>query len=91
MTRSTQDKMFGLGWYKYAPDVAEKLLVKNGFTQERRRQVAAARRHALEDRLPHRHRYDHPHGSRNAVAAVAAVEEVRHRRRGLSLRSTAPT
>ncbi|MCE7989303.1 MAG: ABC transporter substrate-binding protein [Caldilinea sp. CFX5] len=30
---ATQDSMFGLGWYKYAPDVAEKLLVKNGFSK----------------------------------------------------------
>ncbi|MGB9753433.1 ABC transporter substrate-binding protein [Roseiflexus castenholzii] len=28
-----QAKLFGYGWYKYAPDVAEKLLVKNGFTK----------------------------------------------------------
>ncbi len=27
------DKTFGLGWYKYAPDIAEKLLVKNGFSR----------------------------------------------------------
>jgi len=25
---------FGLGWYKYAPDVAEKLLIKNGFSRD---------------------------------------------------------
>jgi peptide/nickel transport system substrate-binding protein len=25
------EKTFGLGWYKFAPDVAEKLLIKNGF------------------------------------------------------------
>jgi len=25
---------FGLGWYKYAPDIATKLLTKNGFTQK---------------------------------------------------------
>jgi peptide/nickel transport system substrate-binding protein len=29
-----QDKAFGLGWYKYAPDVAEKLLLKNGFSRD---------------------------------------------------------
>ncbi len=29
-----QQSMFGLGWYKYAPDVAEKLLVKNGFSKD---------------------------------------------------------
>jgi len=27
-------KLFGYGWYKYAPDVAEKLLVKNGFSRD---------------------------------------------------------
>jgi peptide/nickel transport system substrate-binding protein len=27
------EQAFGLGWYKYAPDVAEKLLVKNGFSK----------------------------------------------------------
>ncbi len=26
---------FGLGWYKYAPDVAEKLLLKNGFSKDK--------------------------------------------------------
>lgn len=25
------EKTFGLGWYKFAPDIAEKLLIKNGF------------------------------------------------------------
>jgi peptide/nickel transport system substrate-binding protein len=25
---------FGFGWYKYAPDIAEKLLVKNGFSRD---------------------------------------------------------
>ena len=28
------EKAFGLGWYKYAPDIAEKLLVKNGFSKD---------------------------------------------------------
>jgi len=27
-------KTFGLGWYKYAPNIAEKLLLKNGFTRD---------------------------------------------------------
>ncbi|MBI5957597.1 MAG: ABC transporter substrate-binding protein [Chloroflexi bacterium] len=27
-------KTFGLGWYKFAPDIAEKLLLKNGFTKK---------------------------------------------------------
>jgi peptide/nickel transport system substrate-binding protein len=26
-------KTFGLGWYKFAPDIAEKLLIKNGFSK----------------------------------------------------------
>jgi peptide/nickel transport system substrate-binding protein len=30
---AVQAKIFGYGWYKYAPDVAEKLLVKNGFSK----------------------------------------------------------
>jgi peptide/nickel transport system substrate-binding protein len=29
-----QARLFGYGWYKYAPDVAEKLLVKNGFSRD---------------------------------------------------------
>ena len=29
-----QKALFGYGWYKYAPDVAEKLLVKNGFSKD---------------------------------------------------------
>jgi len=28
------EQAFGLGWYKYAPDAAEKLLVKNGFSRD---------------------------------------------------------
>ncbi|HSV86348.1 MAG TPA: ABC transporter substrate-binding protein [Levilinea sp.] len=28
------EKAFGLGWYKHAPDVAEKLLIKNGFSRD---------------------------------------------------------
>jgi peptide/nickel transport system substrate-binding protein len=27
-------KTFGAGWYKYAPEIAEKLLVKNGFSRD---------------------------------------------------------
>jgi peptide/nickel transport system substrate-binding protein len=29
------EKAFGLGWYKFAPDVAEKLLIKNGFKRDK--------------------------------------------------------
>ena len=28
------EKTFGLGWYKFAPDIAEKLLIKNGFKRD---------------------------------------------------------
>jgi peptide/nickel transport system substrate-binding protein len=28
------EKTFGLGWYKHAPDIAEKLLIKNGFKRD---------------------------------------------------------
>lgn len=31
---AAQDQAFGLGWYKYAPDAAEKLLIKNGFSRD---------------------------------------------------------
>jgi peptide/nickel transport system substrate-binding protein len=31
---AAQDRAFGLGWYKYAPEAAEKLLVKNGFSRD---------------------------------------------------------
>lgn len=31
---ATVAQTFGLGWYKYAPDVAEKLLLKNGFSKD---------------------------------------------------------
>lgn len=33
-TPEFQAKAFGLGWYKYAPEVAEKLLIKNGFKRD---------------------------------------------------------
>ena len=31
---AAQNQAFGLGWYKYAPDVAERLLIKNGFSKD---------------------------------------------------------
>jgi peptide/nickel transport system substrate-binding protein len=31
--QAAQDQAFGLGWYKYAPEVAEQLLLKNGFSR----------------------------------------------------------
>jgi peptide/nickel transport system substrate-binding protein len=33
-TQEFLEKAFGLGWYKYAPDIAEKLLIKNGFKRD---------------------------------------------------------
>jgi len=32
--QEAQDRAFGLGWYKYAPEAAEKLLIKNGFSRD---------------------------------------------------------
>ncbi len=32
--QAAQDQAFGLGWYKYAPEAAEKLLIKNGFSRD---------------------------------------------------------
>jgi peptide/nickel transport system substrate-binding protein len=32
--QAAQDQAFGLGWYKYAPEVAEQLLIKNGFSRD---------------------------------------------------------
>ena len=29
-----REKAFGLGWYKYAPDIAERLLTNNGFSRD---------------------------------------------------------
>jgi peptide/nickel transport system substrate-binding protein len=34
-TPEFQEKAFGLGWYKYAPDIATKLLEKNGFKKDK--------------------------------------------------------
>jgi len=34
-TQEFQDQAFGLGWYKYAPDIAIKLLEKNGFKADK--------------------------------------------------------
>jgi peptide/nickel transport system substrate-binding protein len=33
-TQEFLEQAFGLGWYKFAPDIAEKLLLKNGFTRD---------------------------------------------------------
>ena len=32
--QEAQDTAFGLGWYKFAPEAAEKLLIKNGFSRD---------------------------------------------------------
>ncbi|HPU43953.1 MAG TPA: ABC transporter substrate-binding protein [Dictyoglomaceae bacterium] len=31
----TPEDVFGIGWWKYAPDIAEKLLLKNGFKRDK--------------------------------------------------------
>lgn len=62
-------KTFGIGWYKYAPDIAEKLLIKNGFSRD------ANNMWLLPDGTPWRISYQagtvlSNHDARNAVAAV---------------------
>jgi len=64
-------KAFGYGWYKYAPEAAEKLLIKNGFSRD------ADGMWLLPDGTPWKLEFitgtelTHP-GVRNANAAVAA-------------------
>ncbi|MBK8034820.1 MAG: ABC transporter substrate-binding protein [Anaerolineae bacterium] len=62
-------KTFGYGWYKYAPDIAERLLVNNGFSR------GADNMWLLPDGTPWRISYMtgtvlSNHDARNAVAAV---------------------
>ena len=64
-----QEKAFGLGWYKYAPEVATKLLEKNGFSKN------ADGMWLLPDGSPWKISYLtgtvlSNHDARNAVAAV---------------------
>ncbi|HEU4744143.1 MAG TPA: ABC transporter substrate-binding protein [Anaerolineales bacterium] len=64
-----QEKAFGLGWYKYAPEVATKLLEKNGFKKD------ADGKWLLPDGKPWKITYMtgtvlSNHDARNAVAAV---------------------
>ncbi len=60
----------GLGWYKYAPDVAEKLLIKNGFKRDANKKWLTA------DGKPWKISFlcgtdlTTGHGARNAAAAV---------------------
>src|ERR1043165_6260400 len=63
------EQAFGLGWYKYAPDIAEKLLVKNGFKKNKDGQWL------LPDGKPWKITYMcgtvlSNHEARNAIAAV---------------------
>lgn len=66
-----QKALFGYGWYKYAPDVAEKLLIKNGFSR------GSDGKWLLPDGTPWKLQClsgtdaTHP-GFRNCVAAVQA-------------------
>ena len=62
-------KTFGFGWYKYAPDIAEKLLLKNGFSKD------ADGNWLLPDGSPWRISYMagttlSNHDARNAIAAT---------------------
>jgi peptide/nickel transport system substrate-binding protein len=64
-----QAKAFGLGWYKYAPEIATKLLEKNGFSKN------ADGQWLLPDGSPWKITYMtgtvlSNHDARNAVAAV---------------------
>jgi peptide/nickel transport system substrate-binding protein len=64
-----QTKAFGMGWYKYAPDISEKLLVKNAFSKN------ADGQWLLPDGTPWKISYMcgtvlSNHDVRNAVAAV---------------------
>jgi peptide/nickel transport system substrate-binding protein len=63
------EKTFGLGWYKFAPDIAEKLLIKNGFKRDSNNMWL------LPDGTPWKISYMTGtvltnHDARNAVAAV---------------------
>jgi peptide/nickel transport system substrate-binding protein len=66
-----QGRLFGYGWYKYAPDVAEKLLLKNGFSKD------AGGKWLLPDGTPWKiaclsNTIAVNHGFRNCAAAVQA-------------------
>jgi len=68
-TQEFLEKAFGLGWYKYAPDIAEKLLVKNGFSKN------ADGKWLLPDGAPWKISFMHGttlsnHDARNGAAAV---------------------
>lgn len=63
------EQAFGLGWYKYAPEIAEKLLVKNGFSKD------GGGKWLLPDGTPWKISFLagtvlSNHDARNAVAAV---------------------
>lgn len=63
------EKTFGLGWYKFAPDIAEKLLLKNGFKRDQNKMWL------LPDGTPWKISFLagtvlSDHGARNAAAAV---------------------
>ncbi len=69
--QASLEKAFGLGWYKYAPDISEKLLIKNGFLKD------ADGKWMLPDGAPWKIAFmcgtdlTTGHGARNAAAAVA--------------------
>jgi peptide/nickel transport system substrate-binding protein len=68
------ESAFGLGWYKYAPDVATKLLEKNGFTADKDEDGNPTKWY-LPDGTPWKISFMHGtvlsnHDARNGAAAV---------------------
>ncbi|MEJ2593426.1 MAG: ABC transporter substrate-binding protein [Candidatus Thiodiazotropha sp.] len=73
-TPEFQAQAFGLGWYKYAPDVATKLLEKNGFTADKDEDGNPTKWY-LPDGTPWKISFMHGtvlsnHDARNGAAAV---------------------
>ena len=73
-TQEFLEQAFGLGWYKYAPDVATKLLEKNGFTADKDEDGNPTKWY-LPDGTPWKIAFMHGttlsnHDARNGAAAV---------------------
>jgi peptide/nickel transport system substrate-binding protein len=73
-TPEFQAQAFGLGWYKYAPDIATKLLEKNGFTADKDEDGNPTKWY-LPDGTPWKITFMHGtvlsnHDARNGAAAV---------------------
>ena len=73
-TQEFLEKAFGLGWYKYAPDIATKLLEKNGFRADKDEDGNPTKWY-LPDGTPWKIAFMHGttltnHDARNGAAAV---------------------